>query len=522
MFVVFFVLIFLFAGQNTITVSQTFALMKHQPIKDFSQFSGNVSELDPTENFSAIRELPVPQNFSDPLAITVDVHGNVWFAETNPPAIQKYVPSLSSFSLFPIPTSNKCGLIWSLIPDNDSNLWFSCASEPLLWAFSMSSHKFSNFSTGNAAVDPYSLVLDSRTNEIWFTSIYTDQIGAFQISSGSATLDRLVNVSGPPETLSTLGGPQYGPSGLAFDSAGNLFVSESFAAAIAEYNPNAQNLVKIWSLPAGAQPVGIAVNKTAGQIWFTNHASSLIGFVNESSDAVTEISTSLLLSGSSFVVTLPYWVQLSADGLVWFDEHIGNKIARFDPLTKELTEFFIPTSVSAPLGFAIDDARNAVWFTEFQANNLGELSENQTCTCLIALSRSELVLSGTSGQANFTVNYGITSPTAPSISGSLSTTGAVGSNLSISTRSMNSTAYEITLARGRNLTPGNYTLTICPAPSEKNLSMWVCPVASLTVLGGGSSTFALSDEDFALIGGIIIVVVGFVSLFYVRRWRFES
>ena len=115
---------------------------------------------------------------------------------------------------------------------------------------------------------------------MWFTSIFTDQIGIFQISSSGATLLRLINLTVPTLPKSTLGGPRYGPSGIAIDSAGNVFVTETLASSIAEYNQTSQQFVGAWKLAPGSQPVGIAVDDSSGKIWFTNHASSQFGFVN--------------------------------------------------------------------------------------------------------------------------------------------------------------------------------------------------------------------------------------------------
>ena len=235
-------------------------------------------------------------------------------------------------------------------------------------------------------MDPYSLLLDTRTNQLWFTSIYTDQIGAFQINSGAARLDSLVNVSGPPSAKSLPGAPRFGPSGLALDTNGNLFVTETFAAAVAEYSPLAQKFEKVWTLPANAQPVGIVVDNTFQRIWFTNHGSSLVGFVNENSGTVKEFATSLLNFEGSYEGTLPYWIQQAPNGEIWFDEHIGNKLASFDASANQLTEFYIPTLLSAPLRFVMDDSRKVVWFTEFQGNKLGELDENQSCACALEIS----------------------------------------------------------------------------------------------------------------------------------------
>jgi streptogramin lyase len=41
--------------------------------------------------------------------------------------------------------------------------------------------------------------------------------------------------------------------------------------------------------------------------------------------------------------TLPYWIKKSADGSLWFNEHTGNKIAKFEPANSTLIEYWIPT-----------------------------------------------------------------------------------------------------------------------------------------------------------------------------------
>jgi len=461
-----------------------------------------------------IREIPLQQNNSNPLAITVDAAGNAWFAETNPPAIGEYLPASQSFRNFPIPTGNSCGLIWFLVQDNASYLWFSCASEPLLWSFSTTIDRFSNFSTGSSQVDPYSLALDPRTNLLWFTSIYTDQIGAFRLNASTAKLDLLVNMTGPSTPTAIPGGPRFGPSGLAFDSSGNLFVTETFAAAIVEYNPGTQKFLKFWTLPAKAQPVGVVVDDTSGLIWFTNHGSSLIGFVNESSGAEMEFATSLYSFGGAFQITLPYWIQKSSDGSIWFDEHIGNKIARFDPSKNQLTEFYILTPQAAPLRFALDNSRKVLWFTEFQGNNLGELDENQSCNCGVAISPKSLVLSSQS--VNLIANFATLGSWnfTRAISGSLSATGDLTSNLSISFKSLNSSAFEATITPGANLRAGNYSITVCPGNNDS--SGLPCRIAQLTFLGTAT---VLSNLDYVVISGATIIVVALVSIVYVRRWR---
>jgi virginiamycin B lyase len=52
-------------------------------------------------------------------------------------------------------------------------------------------------------------------------------------------------------------------------------------------------------------------------------------------------------STSETAYTLPYWIKINnnnaAEGSLWFNEHAGNKIARFIPSNMTLIEYWIPT-----------------------------------------------------------------------------------------------------------------------------------------------------------------------------------
>jgi virginiamycin B lyase len=469
---------------------------------------------------SPIKQITIPQNNSVPLGITTDANGNVWFAENNISAIGEYLPTQGLFKTYPIPT-NSSGLIWFMIFDNQGNLWFSNAEQPFLWRFSPITLQFSNFTTGSPAVDPYALAYNSATEEIWFTSIYTDQIGAFQISGNGAFLVRLINTTGT--ILPGASPPYFGPAGIALDSQGNVYVAEPFSSNIVEYNPTSQRFVQIWNLPRGSEPVGIVVDATRNRVWFSNHASSLFGYVDEKTGNVIQYASSLFtLQGDN--ITLPYWIQEAADGTIWFDEHIGNKIAHFNPATGDLTEFAVPTSQSAPLRFTTDNRQGVVWFTEFAGNKLGELDLNQSCSCSVSLSESLLTLSNSNRSSTFYVNSNestLTSP-PPLVSGSLMSSGYVGSNLTISATQLNSTEYRLDLGIGSDLTSGNYTITVCPSQSNSDTAANPPPIRECATALLVVNNLQTSEHlNFALIGvGTAAVLITLtISLIYVKRWR---
>jgi virginiamycin B lyase len=87
---------------------------------------------------------------------------------------------------------------------------------------------------------------------------------------------------------------------------------------------------------------------------------------------------------------LPYWIEKSADGSLWFNEHTGNKIAKFDPVNSTLAEYCIPTQnrlfgecvtaddhtcgIANALQFSVGQYNNVVWFTEWTEDKIGRIN----------------------------------------------------------------------------------------------------------------------------------------------------
>ncbi len=336
------------------------------------------------------------------------------------------------------------------------------------------------------------------------------------------TLLRLINLTVPTLPKSTLGGPRYGPSGIAIDSAGNVFVTETLASSIAEYNQTSQQFVGAWKLAPGSQPVGIAVDDSSGKIWFTNHASSQFGFVDQGSGLIDGFATSLFAynytdTSSVYVDSLPYWIQLSSNGLIWFNEHVGDKISRFDPSTGVLTEFLIPTAQSSPLRFALNDQTGQVWFTEFVGDNLGELDQNETSGFSLTVTPGVITLGARTTNLTFSVlpPPESSSFTEPLVSGTLESDGNITGNLTVSIRQINSSAWEVSLSRTNFITPGNFSLTFCTS-NESVLRQ--CTEALLGVPSGQPNA-SIPIVDYALV--VILVGGGLLalSLVYMKRWR---
>jgi virginiamycin B lyase len=187
-------------------------------------------------------------------------------------------------------------------------------------------------------------------------------------------------------------------------------------------------MFKIFDMPEELDsPVGIVVDDS-GNLWITDHGTSMFYKLDTSTGNITKFVTSKASprifgigeggssnssNGNSSLnihdddtpagaYTLPYWIQKSGDGSLWFNEHTGNKIARFDPVNNTLIEYWIPTQnklfgmcqnnndngnaaskinnlkcgIANALQFSVGqnkDDSNQVWFTEWSENKIGRV-----------------------------------------------------------------------------------------------------------------------------------------------------
>jgi virginiamycin B lyase len=154
-------------------------------------------------------------------------------------------------------------------------------------------------------------------------------------------------------------------------------------------------------------PVGISIDEK-GNPWITDHGTSIFFMVNSTDGKVTEFSTSPLSRISAnipkeFSFSLPYWIKRDSTGNLWFNEHVGNKIARFNPRDGTLVEYWIPTQnnlwapcapnesscgISNALQFSIGK-NNQIWFSEWTENKLGMLNGSKPLSFVVDSSPKE-------------------------------------------------------------------------------------------------------------------------------------
>jgi virginiamycin B lyase len=487
-----------------LVVSSFSAVAAVQTAKNYTQRSLFASDLIQTPT-APITEFPIPQKLSYPLGLVTDSKGNLWFGEGNTDTIEEFIPNNQTFRAFQIPVNGQFAWVWTPVFDSSGNLWFTTTNGSDILRLDPTNAQFVSFSTGNPNVQPYTLAYNLVTNQLWFTSFASDQFGVFQLTNGSASL---LNVYDLPVT----GKLQYGTLGaaaIALDTHGNVYVTESYVGEIAKFSQSTGMLEHVWQLPPkGSEPLGIAVDPKTDNIWFTDHATSDFGYINQTSNVVTQFSTSVFYYNGSPEVTLPYWIFISSSGMIWVNEHVGNRIARFDPTNMQLTEFAVPTSNSQPIKLTLDNTRGLVWFSEFSGNKIGMLEQNQSLSPQLVLSKNSFDLSGSS--LTFEMNVSSSNVLPLNVSSTASKTGALSSNFSVSTTSSSSSQASVTISRGSNLSPGVYYVTLCT--NEYN-PVRSCAVASVNVESTGNIYLLI------ILAVVIVAASLAISIYFVRRWQ---
>lgn len=308
--------------------------------------------------------------------IVTDSDGNPWFYhQTNKTStLIRFNPLNDTFSSYPIEgttiTDNSIinlGGGQLIYDEKRKSIWFTDARLNALGSIDTETGKIElhKIPTKNSGV--MGLVLSPDGNSIWFTEIIGNNIGSFDINS---------------KTIKEYPTGEFtGPTLLAYDSNGQLWVTMSYSSSILKVEP--------WSLIPGSKisgifeiklekpdslsPFGIAIaDKNKSKLYISDHGSSRLVASNLTSELKNY--TSYWTSPSvAYPVSLPSQVISDKNGNVYFVEHGGNKVSKISN-NGLLTEFDIPTGPLATVVYmGVSPDASKVWFTEWASNRIGYL-----------------------------------------------------------------------------------------------------------------------------------------------------
>lgn len=421
-------------NSNNNSVERMSAESKEESVRRFqTQFCGHDTK---AQSNNYITEVALPSECSMPLGIYVENNNNssqnrIWFLSTKNGTLYSYNAN-DGFKGYSIPiwkTRNlptDSSMTWTLKEDNKGNLWFTDEKQNSLWKFGLKNDttSFERFLIPSQSTDfgtsyPVSFDFDSKGN-VYFVGIRVPSLwfgNTTEMKNNSSY--GIYEIPLPIDSFSeqekaTL---SIGSTFIQNETVWISMLSFGNKGQILGYNTEARNFTKVFPLPSDlTSPVGIT-DDVEGNLWITDHGTSILFKLNPNNGEVVKYVTSKLdnrivgggeaknnpLIESSY--TLPYWIQKGNNDTLWFNEHTGNKIAKFYPLQEKLVEYWIPSQnrlfgvceeneicgIANALQFSANN-NNSIWFSEWSENKIGYVNESRPLPIDIEIDKETVTL----------------------------------------------------------------------------------------------------------------------------------
>ncbi|MGQ0376466.1 MAG: Vgb family protein [Nitrososphaerota archaeon] len=387
------------------------------PDEQRAQFCGSEN----AKSNAYIKEYEIPTKCTQPLAITTDPDGNVWFAQVNTGKIAKFDPKTESFTEYENPEwpPTARSMIWGIAYSPDGSLWFTDETHDSVWKFSIEDGKYRRLgypSAGDALPQRLEIVgsqiitNDFTGNKITFLDPVTQSDGETAYHIVTSPLENSFTgafaVDSDDNIWYTNWQFRQGGALLKFDQKSYF---EASASAKDEVVPLADFI--IFELPAMNAPNGISVGND-GRVWIADTSSSFFYSFDPLSEKFTKYITSkpdISSYGNATgliktPVSGPYWNAFDQKGRLVFNEQSANRIGIFDPQKESLVEYNIPSKNPLwadcdPLAdcglvqaFDFTIQNDKIWFTEWVENNIAVLDTSIPLPFQIELDQTEITL----------------------------------------------------------------------------------------------------------------------------------
>lgn len=358
---------------------------------------------------SYVMEYSLPPN-SAPNGLVVDKNGLVWVATKNS-VLYSIDSSRGQMKSYEIKdgatqyanTGVNSTMVWSIIQD-DGKIWFSPYGASSIWRLDQASDTFDT--TLSETGTPFQMKAGNN-DEIWFTTLRGNTIGVIEKTQNNAY-----------KILAFDTGNSTNPAGI-FLQNDFIWVAGVASQNISQYKINRQDgsvkdISIIQKIPKDnttlfSSPTDLLVDKNT--IWLTEHGTSFLTSYDINNGKTTRYPTS---QNSFHTTTLPFWIRGTKDPqILWFNEHQGNKIGRFDISNRTLTEYYIPSLpkdgyLTYPLNISQDPQDEKIlWFSEWNTDKIGVINghtpipfEISLDTTHVTLNRDEIATVGMEIQGN--------------------------------------------------------------------------------------------------------------------------
>ena len=397
-----------FTWWNFVLLSILFLLVTSFSVSSLSLVYANVAYAQPItlkdmityeKQSNFIKEFKIPLTERGLKGITTDTSGNAWFYHStfNNSTILRLEQTTMKFTQYSVPGKtvvdnaiiNLAG--GQLVFDAVNNaIWFTDARTNSIGKLYVKGGDIQLVSIPTPKAGPMGIVLSPDGKSVWFTEITGNKIANLDIQSNKIIEYPVIGSVSSSNNVGILNNLDNGPTFLTFDSKGVLWVTLSYSSSILRVEPwalipNSSTMgMSPFTLAESKSeifsPFGIAVvDYKAGiqqRMYVSDHGSSRV----VSSDAAPNVLLQSYLSywtshSQVYPTTLPGQIVADKSGKdIYFPEHGGNRIAKINVDSGQMTEYDIPTGpLSTALFTAISGDGKKVWFTEWASNKIAYL-----------------------------------------------------------------------------------------------------------------------------------------------------
>lgn len=370
---------------------------------------------------SYVTEYRIPTDCTQPLAITTDDSGAVYFAQTNTGKIAKFDPATEYFVEYPNPEwpEKLRSMMWGIDNSFDGNIWYTDDALNSIWKFSTSDGKYTriSFPTKEDALPQHLKIMGKQ---IIVNDFYESKLSFYDTTQQSEE-KTYTNIPSPM--------PDSFVGGFDVDANGNIWYTNwlfrqggalikfdynkfaDFVAADTGKNVTVLDFSETFNLPPSlGAPNGLSVDAN-GNVWIADTSSSSFYRFTEADKSFTKYTTTDAPESTygnatgviKIPVSQPYWTQIDGNKL-FFNEQAANALAVFDITQETLVEYQVPSKnpnwadcgdrtdcgIAQVFGFKANGDK--IWFTEWVENKIGKVDLAKPLPVTVAASSKQLTI----------------------------------------------------------------------------------------------------------------------------------
>ena len=390
-----------------------------------------------------VKEYKIPTACTQPLAITVDHNGTVWFAETNTGQVAKFEPLTETFTEYDNPVWKNVekifiasaiennaeptklrSMIWGMDYFPDGTIWFTDEVTDAIWKFSIDAEEYDRISysqidEGKSSL-PQKLMIDGSKiivndfsgGRLSFLDYSQDRQGLRHYSI-PAIMDGAVTSAFAIDSDKAVWYTNWIPSGQGILVKFDYPAYELQSNTVGEVTQGLllQDFVEWYNFPPGlTTPNGVASGPEQ-KIWLADTSSNYFFSFDPKTEEFTKYTTSIPTIDSygdasgviKNPVSRPYWIE-HYDGNLVMNEQTANRIGVFNPSSETMIEYTVPSrnshwadcegidycGVAQVFDFAVHGEK--IWFTEWVENNIGVVDTSISPPFSTSIDREEITL----------------------------------------------------------------------------------------------------------------------------------